>query len=121
MMGMPTRLPIVPVIEIPANKRPEKAFCTFEARKDRNVTVMLDPRTDSANPKATVARFGAAATMRVPNVQQKAPDAESARSLFALCQVWSIQEVASGKITKYRRDDMIARRENRSPACDMVS
>jgi hypothetical protein len=29
--------------------------------------------------------------------------------------------VASGKITKYRRDDMIARRENRSPACDMVS
>lgn len=121
MMGMPTRLPIVPVIEIPANKRPEKAFCTFEARKDRNVTVMLDPRTDNANPIATVARFGAAATMSVPNVQQKAPDAESARSLFALCQFWSIQEVASGKITKYRRDDMIARRENRSPACDMVS
>ena len=81
MIGIPMKLPTVPIVEIIANNLPAKAVSTCDARNVRKVTVVLEPRTTTARPMARVGILGAKAMTKEPTADSVALRRESVRSL----------------------------------------
>jgi len=119
MIGIPIRPPIVPVVEIMVNKRPEKEASTFDARKERSVTVALEPKATTAVPAASVAMLGANEMRKEPVAESITPSEDRVRSLAGTSsfRLFVNQELPKGTRTKYKNNDTSARSDNNKPAC----
>jgi len=118
MMGIPTRPPRVPTVDIAAYNLPVNARSTVEARKDRRVMLAPDPRMVIVKPAMRNPRLGAKAMPNDPIDTRNTLHFDSKRS-FAEADNPRFRDKSMlivGRIAKNRIIDTIALSDNKSPA-----
>ncbi len=116
--GIPTRLPMVDVVDVAAKRRPDKDLSTFEARNARRLTVTPDPKVIIQKPTTSVERLDETAIEIDPAQRSRALAAEISRSRVngPTFMTLEMNELASGSSAKKTMDDTTALREKMSPA-----
>ncbi|KAK5626752.1 hypothetical protein RRF57_002466 [Xylaria bambusicola] len=116
--GIPIKLPIVDVVEVAAKSRPDKDLSTLDARKARRLTVAPDPNVIIQKPTTRVERFDETAIEIAPAQRSSVLEDEIIKSRVnnLYFSPLEMNELAIGRSTKKRSEDMMALREKMSPA-----
>jgi hypothetical protein len=118
MIGVPTRAPNVPIVDMTAKNRAEKAGSTLAARNGRRVMLVPDPRTVIVKPTTSTQVLGAKAIRNDPIQSRFTLHLDKVRFLATAVRfpVRDRAGLAAGIRPRYRNVDTIALSENRSPA-----
>ncbi|KAI8630195.1 hypothetical protein F5Y19DRAFT_474579 [Xylariaceae sp. FL1651] len=116
--GIPTKLPMVDVVAVAANRRPDNDLSTFDARNARRLTVAPDPSVIVEKPATRVQTLVEIAIAIDPTHKRAALDAERNKSRATGPTFIALErnELVNGNMMKKTIEDIIALKENINPA-----